>query len=106
MNRKPDLDIDLSNYLTDSTRVINKIIITNRGKLLADVYRMRFLAVTNFVKSFSPGREAGKYDDFVNYQYELPSPAPIFEVDKPTKFDCDIVLKNKSLTYLKIIVYY
>jgi hypothetical protein len=106
LNRKPDLYIDLSNYLTDSTRVINKIIITNRGKLLADVYRMRFLVDTNFVISFSPGREGGKYDNFVNYQYDLPSPAPIFEVDKPTNFDYDIVLKNESLTYLKIIVYY
>ena len=35
----------------------------------------------------------------------IPS-APVYEVDKPTKFDCNIVLKNEDFTYLRVIVYY
>jgi peptidoglycan hydrolase CwlO-like protein len=49
-NRKPELDIDLLSFLTDTARIINNIVITNRGKLLSDVYRIRFLVDTNFVK--------------------------------------------------------
>ena len=105
-NRKPDLDIELLSYLTDSTRAINTVVITNRGNLLADVYRIRFMTDTNFVKTVTLVNKTDSWENYVHYQMDYLSPAPVFEVDRPSKFECNIILKNLNLTFLRVIVFY
>ena len=105
-NRKPDLDIELLSYLTDSTRVIYTIVVTNRGKLLADIYKIRFMIDTTFVKLVTLANKTDGFDNYVNYQMDYISPAPVFEVDRHAKFECNIILKKIDLTFLRVIVFY
>jgi hypothetical protein len=105
-NRKPDLEIELLSYLTDSTRVIYTIVVTNKGKLLADVYRIRFMIDTSSVLNVTEAVEADRYNIYVNYQVDYPSPAPVYEADRVAKFKCNVVLKNINYSLFRVIVFY
>ena len=68
---------------------------------------MRFLIDINFVKVIWSGkRRTVSMIVMLTYQYIIPSLAPIIEIDRPLKFDFDIVLLNQSFIILSIIVYY
>lgn len=105
-NRKPDLDIDLLSYLTDTTRVVNTIVVTNKGKLLADIYMIRFMIDTSSVISVNQAKETDHWEMFVNYQVDYLTPAPVYEADRIAKFNCNVVLKNSNISIFRVIVFY
>jgi len=105
-NRKPDLDVDLLTYLTDTSRVIRTVVITNRGDLLADVYRITYKIDSNYVNSFTKAERIENDEKDATYQQEFYNPVPIYKSINTMKFDCNMVLKNDDNYILRINVYY
>ena len=111
-NRKPELNVDLHTYLTDTSRVIYKIVITNRGNLLADIYRMTYKIDSNYVISVTNARKIDNAERNATYQEEFLTPIPLFppapayNTTSATKFDCNMILTTDDNYFLRINVYY
>ena len=111
-NRKPDLDIDLHTYLTDTSRVIYEIVITNRGNLLPDIYRLTYKIDSNYVISITKARKIDNAERNATYQEDFQTPTSLFPPASPynttsaTKFDCNMILTPNDNYFLRINVYY
>lgn len=111
-NRTPKLDVDLHTYLTDTSRVIYEIVITNRGNLLADIYRMTYKIDSSYIILITGARKIDNAEKSATYQEEYINPisifppAPVYNATSTTKFDCNMVLTTDDNYFLRINVYY
>jgi len=107
-DRRPDLKIDFKSVETDSSIVINNIVITNHGSLLATIFVIRFQIEEKSFISFEleGSHQTEKQANFLSYQYDTDNMYVIPNKTKPRILRGSIEIKKVKGASFSAFVYY
>ena len=107
-NRQPKLKIDIRKEENDTTVYVDRIIITNLGNLLANIYMIRFQIEEEYLISFELqySRETHKQDNMLSYQIDYEDQYIFPNERRPLILDCKINIRKGLKSAFVVFIYY